>query len=442
MPARRCSPRSTSTRPASRASGRGVDRRSTSTARHRSRRPSSNVRSSSAARTTCGRSTSAWRWVASGCKLLAAAGLGGHAQEYIDTYAIAEPDPDLAGGRRSHRPPGRVADAVGARRPRHGRRQALRLPPRRRHPPRLRRDRRGRHRPAGRRHPRRPLPNVVRHACSCNRPRPATTPGSAIDSSTSSPCRPRPVAREKVMVADEYYQGQLDWYSLDVDTDADPLADDAAPPADPAQSFTSSFFPVNVQFEGMPNTRWWTFEDAKTNFGDIQPDTTDLNKLLLIEFASGLRQRLVPRAVPVAGRTTRQRRRAGGDQRLRRADVGRAVGRRRRRGLAALGDVPARRQGRRGRRRRPEPGAAADGAQDRRRAHRSRTSTWSATRSPTWSGGSRTRSRSRPDAAKRGPRPRLRDSPAVRARSSTARSTDGRCRPSSRTRPPRSATRS
>src|SRR5262249_54248238 len=35
---------------------------------------------------------------------------------------------------------------------------------------------------------------------------------------------------------------------------------------------------------GMPNSRWWTFEDSKTNFGDVKPDTTDLGKLLLIEF--------------------------------------------------------------------------------------------------------------------------------------------------------------
>jgi hypothetical protein len=34
----------------------------------------------------------------------------------------------------------------------------------------------------------------------------------------------------------------------------------------------------------MPNTRWWAFEDSRTNFGDIKPDTTDLAKLLLIEF--------------------------------------------------------------------------------------------------------------------------------------------------------------
>src|SRR5439155_1558042 len=30
--------------------------------------------------------------------------------------------------------------------------------------------------------------------------------------------------------------------------------------------------------------RWWAFEDRKTNFGEIKPDTTDLAKLLLIEF--------------------------------------------------------------------------------------------------------------------------------------------------------------
>jgi hypothetical protein len=34
----------------------------------------------------------------------------------------------------------------------------------------------------------------------------------------------------------------------------------------------------------MPDTRWWAFEDGKTNFGDIKPGTTELAKLLLIEF--------------------------------------------------------------------------------------------------------------------------------------------------------------
>jgi hypothetical protein len=34
----------------------------------------------------------------------------------------------------------------------------------------------------------------------------------------------------------------------------------------------------------MPNARWWTLEDGRTNFGAIRPDTTDLAKLLFIEF--------------------------------------------------------------------------------------------------------------------------------------------------------------
>jgi hypothetical protein len=35
----------------------------------------------------------------------------------------------------------------------------------------------------------------------------------------------------------------------------------------------------------MPNTRWWAFEDRRTNFGDVSPDTTDVGKLMLMEFA-------------------------------------------------------------------------------------------------------------------------------------------------------------
>jgi hypothetical protein len=92
---------------------------------------------------------------------------------------------------------------------------------------------------------------------------------------------------EKVMTAEEYYHGRLDWYSLDVDPSAKTLREDegGADTGDsPQDTFTYSFFPTAIRFEGMPNTRWWTFEDGKTNFGDIKPDTTDLDKLLLMEF--------------------------------------------------------------------------------------------------------------------------------------------------------------
>ncbi len=217
-------------------------------------------------------------------KLLAAAGLGGHAQEYIDTYAIAEPDPTSRADAflTAHPAVWQTLSALAGR-AMDGAKLYDYL-----------------------------LADATHHAYDgigvavTDQPAVDTLagrfrtwfdtlfvqpPAAGNDAwigdqleyqfAVSAPTG----GTEKVMVADEYYQGRLDWYSLDVDTDADPLADDAAPPADPAQSFTSSFFPVNMQFEGMPNTRWWTFEDAKTNFGDIQPDTTDVNKLLLIEFA-------------------------------------------------------------------------------------------------------------------------------------------------------------
>ncbi|NJN28608.1 MAG: hypothetical protein HC819_22830 [Cyclobacteriaceae bacterium] len=89
--------------------------------------------------------------------------------------------------------------------------------------------------------------------------------------------------KEKVMVADEYYHGHLDWYSLDVDSSKDVLGQEI--PAPKVEStIISSFMPTPLSFDGMPNTRWWAFEDAVTNFGDIKPDTQDLNKLLLMEF--------------------------------------------------------------------------------------------------------------------------------------------------------------
>jgi hypothetical protein len=88
---------------------------------------------------------------------------------------------------------------------------------------------------------------------------------------------------EKVMVADEYYQGHLDWYNFDIDAARKGLGD-PDPAAEAPEPNTLTMLPTQVTFNGMPHTRWWKFEDSRTNFGDVKPDTTDLAKLLLIEF--------------------------------------------------------------------------------------------------------------------------------------------------------------
>ncbi len=92
---------------------------------------------------------------------------------------------------------------------------------------------------------------------------------------------------EKIFNAKEYYHGHLDWYNFSIDKQTNTLGDVADSPTLPDdfdKPIIRSFIPTPVQFDGMPNTRWWAFEDGKTNFGDINPDTTDINKLLLIEF--------------------------------------------------------------------------------------------------------------------------------------------------------------
>jgi hypothetical protein len=96
---------------------------------------------------------------------------------------------------------------------------------------------------------------------------------------------PLPDGTEKVYVADEYYQGRLDWYSVDVDAGTASLGNIAGAPAPASSVSVRTMIPTPVSFAGMPNTRWWTFEDRATNFGDINASTTDLAKLLFMEFA-------------------------------------------------------------------------------------------------------------------------------------------------------------
>ncbi len=92
----------------------------------------------------------------------------------------------------------------------------------------------------------------------------------------------------KVMRAREYYHGRLDWYNLDLDPATQSLGEPEQPAtgesAPAVHDITRAFLPTAIRFEGMPHTRWWSFEEGKTNFGDIAPDTNELGKLLLMEF--------------------------------------------------------------------------------------------------------------------------------------------------------------
>ena len=85
---------------------------------------------------------------------------------------------------------------------------------------------------------------------------------------------------ETRLVADAYAGGRLDWYSLDV------AAAGAAAGGEPrVERRIASFVPTPVRFAGMPNVRWWEFEDRRVGFGLTTAAKTDLVKLLLAQFA-------------------------------------------------------------------------------------------------------------------------------------------------------------
>lgn len=92
---------------------------------------------------------------------------------------------------------------------------------------------------------------------------------------------------EKVLFADEYYHGHLDWYNLDIHDEKAtlPEVENPVPPEAVQNEITLSFLPSPATFPGMPHSRWWQFEDWRTDLGKISPNTTDINQLMLLDFA-------------------------------------------------------------------------------------------------------------------------------------------------------------
>jgi hypothetical protein len=92
-------------------------------------------------------------------------------------------------------------------------------------------------------------------------------------------------AIDKTLIADQYPGGHLDWCSFDVTSNSLAPVNAQARRAPFQHTFVSSFLPAPIQFDGMPHTRWWKLEDNKVSFGKLTPSTTDIGKLLLVEFA-------------------------------------------------------------------------------------------------------------------------------------------------------------
>jgi hypothetical protein len=88
------------------------------------------------------------------------------------------------------------------------------------------------------------------------------------------------------LAAKDYPGGHLDWYAFDVDDQGQQIGSSGDPlPQTPViDAPPLSFLPTPIEYGGMPNMRYWQFEDGKTSFGDIRASTTDLALLMLAEF--------------------------------------------------------------------------------------------------------------------------------------------------------------
>jgi len=93
---------------------------------------------------------------------------------------------------------------------------------------------------------------------------------------------PQDIGEDKLVLdASEYKEDHLDWYSFTVSESTSefqlPLVELEEPKILPISS--------NLKFSGMPEKRWWNFEEGYIDFGSLNPKKNNIVSILLMEFA-------------------------------------------------------------------------------------------------------------------------------------------------------------
>ncbi len=73
-------------------------------------------------------------------------------------------------------------------------------------------------------------------------------------------------------------RGELDWYSMDQ------KMSDHDESSDPPEIIELNMYPTRVSFRGMPNKRWWQFENGLVDFGNIGIEEFQLDKIAFTGF--------------------------------------------------------------------------------------------------------------------------------------------------------------
>jgi hypothetical protein len=90
-----------------------------------------------------------------------------------------------------------------------------------------------------------------------------------------------PTQEPVLMAAKPGSTGDFNWQALEISPEP---ATGVSIPVGAVSSSTRSVIPGRVAFRGMPNHRWWDFENGQLDFGGIMPDTRDLIKLIFMDF--------------------------------------------------------------------------------------------------------------------------------------------------------------
>ena len=119
-------------------------------------------------------------------------------------------------------------------------------------------------------------PNIINYEVKAE----ATLPDNTAGELTATPAR----------------DGAFDWFAFDLASQSQ-----AAPAKPPVKNPSFTVIPTHVRFRGMPNAKWWDFENNVTDFGAIDVQRQDLAKLAVMDFMllHGNDWFLVPVDIPV-----------------------------------------------------------------------------------------------------------------------------------------------